>query len=89
MYAVHVEIEFEQSAAASLSVTDAGLLVASLGADELAAGPVEVIFARVPFIRERMDENVRGLVNLTDRDEWIFPPAAARFGGRGRGWRSS
>ena len=50
MYAVHVEIEFEQSAASSLGVTDAGLLVASLGADELAAGPVEVIFARVPFI---------------------------------------
>ena len=70
-------------------MAEAGLVVARLGADELAAGPVEVILARVQVIRERMDENVRGLVNLADRDEGIFPPEAARFGGPGRGWRSS
>ena len=89
MYAVQVEIELAQFMAASFGVADAGLLVASLGADELAAGPVEVVLARVQVIRERMDENVRGLVNLADRDEGIFPPEAARFGERGRGSRSS
>ena len=47
MYAVQLEIELAQFMAASFGVADAGLVVASLSADEFAAGPVEIILARV------------------------------------------
>ena len=52
MYVAHMEVEFAKLAAASLGVADAGLLVASLGANELAGGLFEVFFARAPVIRE-------------------------------------
>ncbi len=89
MYAGDVEVEFSEPAAPGLGVADASLVVASLGASQISAGAFEAALAGFGVIRKGADEDVGGFANLADRDQWIFPPEAARFGGPGRDLRSS
>lgn len=84
-----VEIEFAEPSAAGLGVADSRLVVAGLSSYQSSAGAFEAAVSGFRVIRKGADENVGGFVNLADRDQGIFPPGAARFGGPGRGRRPS
>ena len=81
MHAAREEPESVEATAAGFVVRAARLLIAELGAGQDGTGTVQVAFAVVGVKRQRGDQCVGGVADLAERDQWVFPPEAARFDG--------
>jgi hypothetical protein len=80
MHAACEEAEGVKATAAGFVVRAARLLIAELGASQDGAGTREVTLTVVRVKRQRGDQCVGGVADLAERDQRIFPPAAARSG---------
>ena len=81
MHVAREESKGVEFATARFVVRAARLLVAKLGASQDSAGALEVTFPMVGVKWKRGDQGVGGIADLAQRDQWVFPPAAARSGG--------
>ena len=75
------EAESVEATAAGFIVRAARLLIANLRAFQDGAGPREVTLAVIGVKRQRADQGVGGVADLAEREQWVFPPAAARCDG--------
>ena len=57
------------------------LLIASLGALKDGGQSLKVAFAVFGVKRHRVDQTAGGVADLGQSERWVFPPAAAPFGG--------
>jgi len=81
MHATREEAESVEATAASFVMRAARLLIAKLGAFQDDAGTFQNTLPVVRVKRQRADQCVGGVADLAERDQWVFPPEAARFGG--------
>jgi len=84
-HAAREEAEGVEATAARFVVRTARLLIAKLGALQDRAGTLQVTLPVSGVKRQRGDPGVGGIADLAQRDQWVFPPAAARSGGPRRG----
>ena len=81
MHAAREEAQGVQATAAGFAMGATCLLVARLGALQDGADSFEVGGAVGDIKRQRSDQRVGGVADLTQRDRRVFPPEAARSGG--------
>jgi hypothetical protein len=70
-----------EATAARFVMRAARLLIAELGARQDDAGTLQVTLPVLGVKRQRADQCVGGVADLAERDQWVFPPEAAPFGG--------
>lgn len=80
-HAAREESKGVEATAAFFGVRMARLLIAKLGAMQDGAGPLQVTRAVIGVKQPCGNQGVGGIADLAERDQWIFPPEAARFGG--------
>ncbi len=75
------EAQSVQTTASGFGVRATGSLVASLGVVQDGGDVLEVGGAGFGIKPQRGDQPIGGVADLTQRDRWVFPPAAAGSGG--------
>ena len=78
MHAARKESEGVQATTAGFVVRAARLLIAKLGAFQDGAGSFEVTLPVIGVKQQSGDQSVGSIADLAERDQWVFPPEAAR-----------